>query len=330
MKKRTNLKKRMKIVVLDGHTLNPGDLSWAELEALGDCEIYDATSGNDLAGRCRDAEAVITNKVVLDGQLMAQSPDLRYIGVTATGYNIVDVEAAAKRQITVTNVPIYGTRSVAQMVFALLLELCHHVGYHSGTVCEGKWSKSKDFCYWDYPLIELEGLVMGVVAYGRIGEATSDLAKAFGMDVLAYDVNPARAKAEDVQFVELDELFARSDVVSLHCPLTAENEKMVNSGRLGKMKKTAFLINTARGQLVNEQDLADALNSGRIAGAGLDVLSIEPPSANNPLLHAKNCCITPHIAWATRAARKRLLDTAIENLRVFMEENPQNVVPGTV
>jgi glycerate dehydrogenase len=316
----------MKIVVLDGYTLNPEDLSWDELKALGACEVFDRTPPDQVVARARDAEIVLTNKTVLDAAVLRQLPRLKYVGVLATGYNVVDIQAARERSIPVTNIPIYGTPSVAQMVFAHLLELTQHVAHHAQTVRDGRWTKSADFCYWDFPLIELNGLTMGIVGYGRIGRETGAAAKAFGMKVLAYEVGPKPA-GDDEEFIEeLDDLFRRSDVISLHCPLTPENKGFVNARRLALMKKTAFLINTSRGPLVEEQALAEALNSGRIAGAGLDVLAVEPPSSANPLLKAKNCQITPHIAWATRAARERLMKTAADNVRAFLAGGPRNVV----
>jgi len=316
--------KKMNIIVVDGATLNPGDLSWEALGALGSYQVYPRSTPVEARERCRDAEAVITNKVVFDRAVIAALPKLKYIGVTATGYNIVDVAAAAERGIVVTNVPTYGTASVAQMVFALLLELTQHVGHHAATVREGRWAKCDNFCYWDYPLIELAGLTLGIVGCGRIGQATARLADAFGMKVIGHDAFPF--PAGPIAPVTLDELLAQSDVVSLHCPLTPETQGLINAARLSLMKPSAFLINTSRGPLVNERDLADALNAGRIAGAGLDVLSAEPPKPDNPLLTAKNCVITPHIAWATRSARQRLLETSIDNLGAFLAGNPRNVV----
>ena len=316
----------MKIIILDGGTLNPGDLSWDALKAFGELEIYDVTPKDKVIERSRDADILIINKIVLDKKTLSQLPQLKYIGVTATGYNVVDVEAARDRNIPVTNIPTYGTQSVGQMVFALILEHCQHVGHHSQTVREGKWSACPSFCYWDYPLVELADLTMGIVGYGRIGKATARLAKAFGMNVIVYDVHADQMDDIDVVSVELNEIFTKSDVVSLHCPLTPENEGMVNADRLGVMKKSALLINTSRGPLVNEKDLVDALNSGQIAGAGLDVLAIEPPVADNPLFSAKNCYITPHISWATHSARQRLLNTLIENVRTFLEGKAENVV----
>lgn len=316
----------MKIVVLDGYTLNPGDLSWDGLRALGECEIYDRTPPELVVERARGAEAVLTNKVVIGREEMARLPKLRYIGVLATGYNIVDIAAARERGIPVTNVPEYGTRSVAQMTFALLLELTQHVGHHAQTVREGRWTRSADFCYWDYPLIELAGKTMGIIGFGRIGRAAAELALAFGMTVLAHDVSAPPSPPAGVRMTDLETLLRESDVVSLHCPLTTENQGLINADRLALMKPTAFLINTSRGPLVVAQDLADALNAGRLAGAGVDVLPVEPPPADNPLLSARNCLITPHIAWATGAARARLMDTVVENLRAFQAGTPQNVV----
>ena len=316
----------MKIVVLDGYTMNPGDLSWKGLEGLGECAVYDRTPPERVVERAAGAEVVLTNKVVLDGAVMARLPALKYIGVLATGYNIIDTAAARERGIVVTNVPAYSTRSVAQLVMALVLELAHHVGHHARTVREGRWTASKDFAYWDYPLVELDSLVMGIVGFGQTGRAVADLARAFGMRVLVHTRTPTAGPG--VEFVDLATLLRRSDVVSLHCPLTPETEGLVNAKRLAMMKPTAFLINTSRGPIVNERDLAEALHTGRIAGAGLDVLSTEPPKADNPLLAAKNCILTPHIAWATRAARERLMKAVVENVRAFLAGRSQNVVNG--
>mgnify|MGYP001334094294 CR=1 FL=1 len=314
------------IVVLDGYTLNPGDLSWTALEALGALALYDVTPPELTVSRARSAEIVLTNKTVLTRTVLAQLPRCRYVGVLATGYNVVDLPAATERGIVVTNVPAYGTHSVAQATVALLLELTNHVGHHAQTVREGRWSRNRDFCYWDRPLIELAGLTMGLIGLGRIGQAVAEIAHAFGMSVLAYDPLPAPAAPPWLRRVELDEVFRQSDVVSLHCPLTAANTGLVNAARLALMKPTAFLLNTARGPLVNEADLAAALNAGRIAGAGLDVLAVEPPAPDNPLLQARHCVITPHIAWATRQARLRLLATAVANVRAFLAGTPENVV----
>ncbi|MGB2753552.1 MAG: D-2-hydroxyacid dehydrogenase [Phycisphaerae bacterium] len=315
----------MKIVVLDGYTMNPGDLSWEGIEGLGECAVYERTPPERVVERAAGAEVVLTNKVVLDGAVMARLPALKYIGVLATGYNIIDTAAARERGIVVTNVPAYSTRSVAQLVMALVLELAHHVGHHARTVREGRWTASKDFAYWDYPLVELEGLVIGIVGFGQTGRAVADLARAFGMRVLVHTRTP-KPPQEGVRFVDLESLLRESDVVSLHCPLTPRTEGLVNAKRLALMKPTAFLINTSRGPVVNERDLAAALEAGRIAGAGLDVLSTEPPKADNPLLAAKNCFITPHFAWATRAARERLMKTVVANVCAFLSGKPQNVV----
>ena len=308
----------MNIVVLDGYTLNPGDLSWDALRELGSCEIYDRSAPDEIVPRSTSAEIVLTNKVKLNGEYMSSVSTLKYIGVTATGYNIVDVAAARERKVIVTNVPTYGTQSVAQMTFALLLELTQHVGHHAQSVREGRWTRSPDFCYWDYPLIELDGLTLGIIGFGRIGKMVGRLAEAFGMKVLTYSRKQPVA--------EMETLFRRSDIISLHCPLTPQTEHLVNEKRLAWMKPTAFLLNTSRGPLIDESALAKALNEGRIAGAGLDVLAVEPPTADKPLLRAKNCLITPHIAWATRAARSRLMEAVVENVRAFLAGESKNVV----
>jgi glycerate dehydrogenase len=315
----------VKIVVIDGFTLNPGDLSWDGLERLGKCLIYERSAPHEIVPRATDAEVILTNKAVLSRDQIFSLPKLKYVGVTATGFNIVDVTAARERGIPVCNVPAYGTRSVAQMTFALLLELTQHVGHHAQTVRDGRWSASPDFCYWDYPLIELDGLTMGIVGYGQIGKAVAELARAFGMRVVAF----SRSKPPDddaTKFVDLDRLFSESDVVSLHCPLTPETKHLVNAERLAKMKRSAFLLNTSRGPLIDEVALAHALNTGRIAGAGLDVLSIEPPPKENALFKASNCFITPHIAWATRAARARLMERSVANIEAYVRGQPINVV----
>jgi glycerate dehydrogenase len=316
----------MRIVVLDGFTLNPGDLRWDDLKTLGDCEIYQRSAAEEVVARARAAEIVLTNKTVLNREHIAGLSQLKYIGVLATGFNIVDVAAARDRGAIVTNVPTYGTRSVAQMTLALLLELTQHVGHHAQTVQQGRWARSPDFCYWDYPLVELDGLILGIVGFGRIGQAVAELARAFGMKILLYTPHPPPAVPSGVECVEVEALFRRSDVVSLHCPLTDKTRHLVNATQLAQMKPTAFLLNTSRGPLIDEQALAEALRDGRIAGAALDVLSVEPPRADNPLLSAPNCLITPHIAWATRAARQRLMQTAVANVRAFLSGQPQNVV----
>jgi glycerate dehydrogenase len=317
----------MKIVVLDGYCLNPGDLSWDGLEALGEVKVYDRTLAAEAEARAADAEAVFTNKTPLPADVLARLPRLRYIGVLATGYNVVDVDAARRAGITVTNIPTYGTASVAQFVFALLLELCHHVGLHSEAVRAGEWSRSADWSFWKAPLIELEGKTMGIAGFGRIGRATARIADAMGMRVIANDTVQTNPPAYDgFRWTPIEDLLGESDVVSLHAPLFPETKHMINRRTLGLMRPSAFLINTSRGPLVEDQDLADALNDGRIAGAGLDVLSIEPPPESNPLVQARNCLVTPHIAWATREARKRLMDLAVENLTAFVKGVPQNVL----
>lgn len=315
----------IKIVVLDGYTLNPGDLSWGGLEGFGEVTVHDRTPPDRVVERAADADVVLTNKTPITDEHLSQLPRLRLVAVLATGYNIVDVEAARRRGIAVNNVPTYGTRSVAQMVFAHVLNLTQRVGDHADTVRRGRWSKSEDFCYWDSPLIELDGLAMGIVGLGRIGRATAELAAAFGMRVLAHDV-AAVDPPQWVRMVDLEDLFRTSDVVSLHCPLTEDNRGLINARRLALMKPTALLINTSRGPLVDEAALAEALRSGRLAGAGLDVLSIEPPPEDHPLLGLDNCFITPHIAWATRSARARLMKTVVENVAAFLGGSPQNVV----
>ena len=316
----------MRIVVLDGYTLNPGDLSWDTLKTLGPCEVYDRTEPTRVVERASGAEIVLTNKTVLTRMALVQLPQLRYVGVLATGYNVVDIEAARERGLCVTNVPAYGTPSVAQMVFAHLLHFAQHVGEHSQSVHNGDWSRGPDFCYWNYPLVELAGLTMGIVGLGRIGRQTAKLALAFGMRVIYSDVTPHPDVPAAMAAVDLDTLFRVSDVISLHCPLTQDNRGFVNRQRLEMMKPTAYLINTSRGPLIDEPALAEALNRGRIAGAGLDVLCEEPPRPDSPLLQAKNCTITPHIAWATQAARQRLMDIAVSNVRAFLQGHPQNVV----
>jgi glycerate dehydrogenase len=315
----------MRIIVLDGYTLNPGDLSWGPLEALGRCEIFERSSEQEILQRAAEAEIVLTNKAQLNRGTIERLPKLKYIGILATGTNIVDLDAARERAIIVTNVPAYGTTSVAQTTIALLLELTQRTGHHSQTVREGKWSRHEDWCYWDYPLVELAGLTIGIVGPGRIGSAVAAIANAFRMKVLVWS-HSKKAAPPYASPVGLEELFRQSDVVSLHCPLTTETKHLVNAERLGWMKSTAYLLNTSRGLLIDEAALADALNSERLAGAGLDVLSTEPPRPDNPLLRARNCIITPHLAWATQAARARLLKIAVENVEAFLRGQPQNLV----
>ncbi len=314
------------IVVLDGYALNPGDLSWDGLKALGNVTIYDRTPEAQVVERAIDADIVLTNKSILSAESIARLPQLKYIGVIATGYNVVNIEAAKARNIPVTNVPAYSTAAVAQLTFALILELCHRTGAHSDAVRAGRWASSKDFSFWDFPLVELEGKTLGIVGLGQIGQAVARIGLAFGMKVIAHHKHPERDKMEGVTFVDMATCFREADVVSLHTPMSAVNKEFVNAALLHTMKKNAFLINTSRGGLINEADVAVALREGRIAGAGLDVLSTEPPVADNPLISSPNCIITPHIAWATSAARERLLNRVVENLVAFLAGRAQNVV----
>jgi glycerate dehydrogenase len=316
----------VRIVVLDGYTTNPGDLSWDGLLALGDCTVYERTPPEAVIERAAGAEAVLTNKTVLSGETLRALPDLRYVGVLATGYNVVDADAARSLGIAVTNVPAYSTLSVTQLVFAHLLNHTLHVDEHARVVAGGAWARSRDFAFWVTPLIELAGLTMGILGFGRIGAATAGAARAFGMNVVASDPDAEGVRSAGVEPVGLDDLFRRSDVLTLHCPLTDSTRAIVNAERLRLMKRTSYLINTSRGGVIDEPALARALNEGWIAGAGLDVLSTEPPPPDHPLLTAKNCSITPHIAWATRAARERLMREVVENLRAFQQGSPRNVV----
>ena len=321
--------KKIKIVVLDGHTLNPGDLSWDLWQQYGEVVVYPRTPMDAavILERCKDADALITNKFPLSAATLAALPAVKYIGVTATGYNIVDVEAAKKQGIVVSNVPSYGTASVVQMTFALLLELTLHVQRHSDAVMDGKWSRSPDFCFWDYPLVELAGKTMGIIGMGHIGSKVADVATAFDMKVIGNSRTRSNQKArQNFTWATIPELLERSDVVSIHCPLFPETLGLINRGSLASMKPTAFLLNTSRGPIIVEQDLADALNQGLIAGAGIDVLSVEPPVAGSPLIGAKNCIITPHISWATKEARSRLMSGSLANLAAFVAGNPMNKV----
>lgn len=322
----------MDIVVLDGYTLNPGDISWDGLASLGNLKVYDRTAydisgANLIVERAKDADVVFTNKTPITREILARLPKLKFIGVLATGYNVVDLEAARERGIPVSNIPAYGTDAVAQMTIALLLEMCNHVGIHSESVFKGQWTNNEDFCYWNKSLIELAGKTMGIVGFGQIGQATANIALALGMDILVNSRSKKKElEGERVRFVDLETLFKDSDVISLHCPLTETNKGMINKGSISKMRDGVMIINTARGGLVVDEDLADALNRGKVAGAALDVVSQEPIPADNPLLKAKNCIITPHIAWAPVEARQRLMDIAVDNLRKFLEGNPINVV----
>jgi len=318
----------MKIVILDGYTENPGDLSWGELEKLGDVKIYDRTSLTDekeIISRIGDAEMVYTNKTPISKRVIDACPKMKFISMLATGYNVVDVKYAKEKGIPVTNVPTYGTASVSQYSIALLLEICHHIGHHSETVHAGKWADCID-CYWDYPLIELDGKTIGIIGFGRIGQSEGRIAKALGMKVLAYDLYPNDHGKEIAEYVDEDTLLAKSDVITLHCNLTAENTGFINKAAIAKMKDGVILINNARGQLINEQDVADALNSGKIGAAGLDVVYTEPIRKDNPLLKAKNCIITPHISWAPKESRQRIMDCAVANAKAYIEGKPINVV----
>jgi len=317
----------MKIVVLDGYCVNPGDLSWDALRDFGDVEVFDRTADSDAEARAQGAAIVLTNKTALPGDVLERLPELRYIGVLATGYNVIDVVAANRLGITVTNVPTYGTASVAQFVFALLLELCHRVGMHSDAVRAGEWSKSPDWSFWKSPLVELAGKTIGIVGFGRIGRATGRIADAMGMQVIANDTYLGQPPAWDgFRWASVEELLRESDVVSLHSPLFPDTEGMINARTLSWMKPGSFLINTSRGPLVVDQDLADALNAGHLAGAGLDVLSVEPPVDTNPLLSARNCLVTPHMAWATHEARSRLMELVVHNVSAFLGGRPENVI----
>lgn len=317
----------MKIVVLDGFTLNPGDLSWDGFEKLGDVTVYDRTTLDEIVNKAYDCEIILTNKTPLSRETLKKLPNLKYIGVLATGYNVVDVKAAKEMGVIVTNTPAYGTSAVAQFVFALLLEICHHVGEHNEVVKKGDWTNGKDFCFWNYPLIELEGKTMGIIGMGRIGRVTSKIAQAFGMNVLAFNPSKDESLISDTfKYVELDQLYANSDVVNLHCPLFDSTKGIINKESIKKMKSGVIIINTSRGPLIVEKDLADALNSGKVAGAAVDVMSLEPVQMDNPLMNAENCIITPHIAWAPKESRERLMDIAVNNLIQFTKKTPINVV----
>lgn len=317
----------MKIVVLDGFTLNPGDLSWDRLFDLGEVVLHDRTPADKIKERSLEADVLITNKTPLTEETINDLPHLKYIGVLATGYNIVDTSAAKRRNIIVTNVPSYSTMSVAQLTFALLLELCHHVQKHSDSVMEGKWAESVDFCNWDFPLIELSGKTLGIIGFGNIGKKVADIATVFGMNIIAASRHETdQSERKNFRWAEINEVLAQADIVSIHCPLLPETKGLINADSLKRMKRSAFLLNTSRGPVVVEPDLADALNNGIIACAAIDVLSIEPPLKDNPLFKAKNCLITPHIAWATKEARGRLMDIAVNNLAAFINGKRVNVV----
>ncbi len=317
----------MKIVILDGYTENPGDLSWKDFEDLGELTVYDRTKEEDIAKRIGDADVVYTNKTPISRATLDVCPNVKFIGVLATGYNVVDVDAAKERNIPVANIPTYGTDAVSQYAIALLLEMCHHVGEHSVAVHNGEWTNNADWTFWKHPLIELSGKTMGIIGFGRIGQGTGRIAEALGMKVLAFDAyKRPELISETCQYVELDELLSQSDVISLHCPLFKETEGIINKDNIAKMKDGVKIINTSRGPLIVEEDLKDALNSGKVSWAAVDVVSSEPIKADNPLLHAKNIYITPHIAWAPKESRQRLMDIAVDNLKAFIDGNPVNIV----
>ena len=319
----------MKIVVLDGYTENPGDLSWAGMEALGEVTVYDRTPLDDegeIIRRIGDAEVVLTNKTPISRAALDACPSVKFISVLATGYNVVDVAAAREKGIPVSNIPTYGTASVGQFAIALLLEICHHIGHHNEAVHAGRWEHCDDWCFWDYPLIELAGKTMGVIGFGRIGQQTGKIAKALEMNVIAFDSYPNDSGKAIAEYVTLDELLAKSDVIAVHCPLFPETQGIINKDNIAKMKDGVIILNNSRGPLVVEQDLADALNSGKVAAAGLDVVSTEPIKGDNPLLKAKNCIITPHISWAAKEPRSRIMDMSVDNIKAFLTGAPVNVV----
>jgi glycerate dehydrogenase len=316
----------MKIVILDGYTENPGDLSWEGFEKLGELKVYDRTPAGQVAERIGSAEVVITNKTPVSKETLEACKNIKYIGVLATGYNIVDYETAKAKGILVTNIPTYGTAAVGQFAIALLLEICHHIGHHDNAVKEGRWENNADWCFWDYPLIELAGKTLGVIGFGRIGQATGKIAGALGMEVIANDEIETDTGRQIAAYVSREELFARSDVIALHCPLFPSTQGLINKDSIAKMKDGVIIINNSRGPLIVEQDLAAALNSGKVYAAALDVVSTEPIKGDNPLLKAKNCIITPHISWAPKESRQRLMDIAVNNLKAFVEGKPVNVV----
>ena len=316
----------MKIVVLDGYTLNPGDLSWDGFKSLGEFQLFDRTPADKIVENIGNAEIVITNKTPITRETLDACPNIKYIGVLATGYNVVDSDAARDKGIPVTNIPAYGTSAVAQHTIALLLEICHNVGAHSNAVHEGRWTSCMDFCFWDRPLIELDGKTIGIIGFGRIGQATGKIASALGLKVLAHDAVESDEGRQIAKYLSLEELLAQSDIISLHCPLLPSNQGIINKDNINKMKDGVIILNTSRGPLIEEQDLADALNSGKVLAAGVDVTSVEPIKGDNPLLTAKNCFITPHIAWAAAESRSRLMDIATDTLKSFLAGKPVNVV----
>ena len=317
----------MKIVVLDGYTLNPGDISWEGMEAFGDLTVYDRTKAEDVAERIGDAEVVYTNKTPITKETLDACPNVKFIGVLATGYNIVDTAAAKEKGIPVSNIPTYGTAAVSQFAIGLLLELCHHIGEHSDAVKAGEWTSNPDWCFWKYPLVELDGKTMGIIGFGRIGQDTGKIAQALGMKVLAYDSFPKKElESETCHYADLDTVLGESDVIALHCPLFPDTEGIINKDTIAKMKDGVMIINNSRGPLIVEQDLRDALDSGKVAGAAVDVVSTEPIQMDNTLIGAKNVIITPHISWAPKESRQRLMDIAVDNLKYYVDGKPQNVV----
>ncbi|AGF58746.1 MULTISPECIES: D-2-hydroxyacid dehydrogenase [Clostridium] len=316
----------MNIVVLDGYTLNPGDITWDGIERLGNLTVYDRTPGDKIVERIGSAEVVFTNKAPILKETFEQCPNIKFVGVLATGYNVVDVVAAKEKGISVTNIPTYGTDAVGQFVIGLLLEICHHIAHHDKAVHDGRWENNNDWCFWDYPLIELAGKTMGIIGFGRIGQTTGRIAKALGMKVIVFDEYPKDACKELAEYVSLDTLFSESDVIALHCPLFPSTEGIINRDNISKMKDGVIILNNLRGPLIVEQDLADALNSGKVYAAGVDVVSTEPIKGDNPLLTAKNCIITPHISWAPKESRQRLMNIAVDNLDAFIKGEPKNVV----
>lgn len=316
----------MNIVVLDGYTLNPGDITWKGMEQLGSLTVYDRTPVDKIVERIGNAEVVFTNKTPISKETFEACPNIKFVGVLATGYNVVDVVVAKEKGIPVTNIPTYGTDAVGQFVIGLLLEICHHIGHHDKAVHDGLWENNNDWCFWDYPLIELADKTMGIIGFGRIGQATGRIAKALGMNVIAFDEYPNDAGKEFGKYVSLDTLFSESDVIALHCPLFPSTQGIINRENIAKMKDGVIILNNSRGALIVEQDLADALNSGKVYATGVDVVSTEPIKGDNPLLNAKNCIITPHISWAPKESRQRLMNIAVDNLDAFIKGSPKNVV----
>ena len=319
----------MKAVILDGYTINPGDLSWQKLAEMVELEAHDYTPPTDRSEtikRIGDAEILLTSKSIIDEEVFANCPNLKFLSVLATGYNVVDIEAARKHNVTVSNVPAYSTDTVAQHTIALLLEICNNVGHHAKTVMDGRWSKSRDFCYWDFPVMELAGKTMGIVGFGNIGQKVADIAAALGMKVMVYNSHRVGEKNKFGEYVSLDKFLSESDIISLHCPMTSETKEFVREENIAKMKDGVIILNTSRGQLIKDEDLKEALESGKVGAAGLDVVSVEPMKEDNPLLKAKNIFITPHIAWASKEARQRLIDVTVGNIKAFIDKKPINVV----